>query len=511
MLATATASSSLASRPRNLILAASLGAASILVLTVIAALVNDGGDGRGKRKRKSSSRKQNKSKKQQPIYIRGLYNLGNTCFMNSTLQSLASIDQFNRYTESCVQLAKQRVIINTDAEIVIQLKNILDQLEPQPRKVPAISPREFINTLSKKGRWMASQTEQDAHEFFQMVSSTLQSTIRDVPDSNTLFDSGFLFDGTTSKANSSFISTSSEGKTLQPQLPSNPLQGMAATRTTCVKCGYTAAIRHSTFDNIMLTVPRTHTTTIEECLSLYTIIDQLDDFKCRRCALKATLSKLQLEIGQCQAGVDMVNSKPKRAKKAANNIALLKDQESRVSQAIFENPEQELKGIQLAPASLPVLSTKQTMIARTPKILAIHLSRSIYMPTGDTIKNNAHVKLQPLLDISPFATTGHINTNASTPISGTSLHGNGSTSYIEAQRNNCLYRLCAVTIHVGAHESGHYYSYRRVPTTPMDEEKSHSLTDPGRWLMISDTDAVEVPFETVTGSGSACMLFYERL
>ncbi|KAJ2379488.1 ubiquitin-specific protease ubp1, partial [Coemansia sp. RSA 2607] len=275
--------------------------------------------------------------------------------------------------------------VSIDGAIVLELKAVLDQLSPQTRKVPACSPSGLIGSLSKRGRWISSRNEQDAQELFQLVSSTLQTTRREV--SASLFNSEFLSQN--SPIENSIISTaSSSTSSSSGSQPFNPLQGMAASRISCVKCGYTAAIRHFTFDNLSLTVPRSKTTTIKECLAMYTVIDKLTDFKCRYCTIAASVAQTNNDLARSKAQLSNLETGTKQAKRLRSVIQTLTDQKARLEEALATNPEAELKGIQLTDP-LPGVSTKQTMIARTPKILVLHLSRSIFLPSGDAIKNTS--------------------------------------------------------------------------------------------------------------------------
>ncbi|KAJ2745898.1 ubiquitin-specific protease ubp1 [Coemansia sp. BCRC 34301] len=495
--------------PRSLVLAATVSVASLLALAVVAASMAGTSTRQGKRSAgKPKSRSKHKKKK-----------------------------EFNMYADNCVSLLSSNGAsssYSTDAEIAVQLKRVLDQLRPQACRVSAYSPRDLVNSLSKKGRWMASRAEQDAQELFQLVSSTLQATLRESDPS--LFNSDFLANN--APLESSIISTASSSgssrsvgseqyqlrrrsSTAAYRMPpfANPLLGMAASRIACVKCGYTAAIRHFTFDNLSLTVPRARSTTVEECLSMYTAIDRLDDFKCRYCTVASTLAQTKADIQKRQAELTELDAASKRAIRLSAALAALIDQRQQLEQALASNPEAELKGVQLVSPQLSA-STKQTMIARTPKILVLHLSRSIFLPTGDTIKNTAHIRLQPLLDISPFSTTGHMRTGASKPISGPDVPAGMSSaaeSYTHAQRNNCLYRLSAVVFHTGAHNSGHYVAYRRVPsvTDGNNDEASIKAEQPwaeeARWFMLSDAVTSEVSLDTVLSAGTGYMLFYERI
>ncbi|KAJ2123196.1 ubiquitin-specific protease ubp1 [Coemansia sp. RSA 720] len=512
--------------PRSLFVVASVGVASLMALGLLSLSAGSSNSSDKQRtKRKPSRRRKPK------VYLRGLYNLGNTCFMNSTLQSLASLDAFNAYVERCIALLPDSDRNSVDAAIAVQLKHVLDLLSPQLSRVAAYSPRSLINSLSHKGRWIASRNEQDAQELFQMLSSTLQSVVRNAETS--LFDSGFLTqhlpiengivstsqqsDGNEPMKNDSQSSSPlavSQSSFASARAVENPLLGMAASRTACVRCGYIEAIRHSTFDNLSLTVPRAHTTSIEECLAMYTVIDRLDDFKCRHCSIVATLARVKRDIAKCDSELAVQDKASKRTKRVAATAATLREQQHVLDNALANNPEADLPGIQLA-SPPPSVSTRQTMIARPPKILVLHLSRSIYLPTGGTAKNPACVQLQHFLDISPFTTTGHISTNASAPISGPAVPVNkySAESLAEIRRRNCLYRLSAMVFHSGAHDSGHFYAYRSVKAANSDYVQTdvNILTDSDQWFMVSDIRTVEVSLESVLDAGNGYLLFYERV
>ncbi len=62
------------------------------------------------------------------------------------------------------------------------------------------------------------------------------------------------------------------------------------------------------------------------------------------------------------------------------------------------------------------------------------------------------------------------------------------------------YRLCAVAVHAGRADSGHFMTYRRGIGQRSDQ----------LWFLTSDLSVEEVSFEEMKNS-EAYMLFYERM
>lgn len=206
------------------------------------------------------------------------------------------------------------------------------------------------------------------------------------------------------------------------------------------------------------------------------------------------------------------------------------------------------------------------MFANPPKSLCLHLSRSIYHPSGLIEKNNCQVVFSEYLDLAPYTTNGYLNTSeptaslssppptpilphSATRTSRTSLvylrnmtnghrfthHSNNeglsvalmgskedrtvqnalpSLSAVPVNRS-IQYRLCAVIVHYGNHDSGHFITYRRkkLPTghevrSPLNEGQRAPKPATKFWR-CSDEVIEEVDLDTVLKS-EAYMLFYER-
>jgi hypothetical protein len=160
-----------------------------------------------------------------------------------------------------------------------------------------------------------------------------------------------------------------------------------------------------------------------------------------------------------------------------------------------------------------------------PLVLALHLQRSAFF--GRAVKNPCRVTFPEYLDITPFTTSGQLNTSPTSPISqpttpiatpidgtpftfpraglkmnGTHLGPNSQLfpprSPVGGSNSNGLYRLAAVVCHYGAHSYGHYVTFRRVPGD--------------RWMRASDSDVAEVSLrEVLNETVGTFMLYYERM
>ncbi|PVZ97678.1 hypothetical protein BB558_006347 [Smittium angustum] len=387
-------------------------------------------------------------------YPRTLYNLGNTCFANSVLQSLSSLNLFCEYVEnknkelSSGSMVRIRRKQGSDEEIIWELYNVLKEIEPTEKRRGVFVPKEFLRILGGKAPWVWSREEQDAQEFFQIITQTLE--------------------GAKIEKKQSLKQISESEK--ETERRRNPFSGLAASKIACVRCGYTASLRHYSIDSISLPVPRVGSCRVEDCLKLYTGIDELEDFRCRRCVLEATVKEKKEEA-------EKTSGKRKRER--------LEKEIIQVEDALKNDPEKELGTIELS-GKLTGPSTRQTMIARAPKLLCLHLNRSLILNTGDVVKNPAKIVLGSKLNLSPFLTTGHLDTRPLRPIS-------------QSSPQPTMYTLTAIVSHDGSHSSGHYYAYKRVDTNSTVQ-----------WFRVADSNLNEVSESIAIGVTNAFMLFYTK-
>ncbi|KAF7352124.1 USP domain-containing protein [Mycena venus] len=140
---------------------------------------------------------------------------------------------------------------------------------------------------------LASHEHQDAQELFQLLSECVREESARVVREGAR-DRGF-----------GFAQAAAEVAAAEVAAPQSPFDGLTATRRACVRCGYTAAIRHFAFDSIQLALESAGGgwggTNLPALLRAYTALEVLHDCPCRRCALRATARRLGEEVAKLEA------------------------------------------------------------------------------------------------------------------------------------------------------------------------------------------------------------------
>jgi len=149
-------------------------------------VTSPGMGGSDPKKRRSPSEKKT-VKNKSPRRRLGLKNLGNTCFMNSVLQSLGNIEEFCNILTSLPSLEHQlntskeaKTAINrlsSDGIIVTEeLKKILRALKEGVEK-SAISPESLFHAIWKVVPRFRGYQQQDAHEFLRYMLDRLHTEL----------------------------------------------------------------------------------------------------------------------------------------------------------------------------------------------------------------------------------------------------------------------------------------------------------------------------------------------
>jgi ubiquitin carboxyl-terminal hydrolase 1 len=401
--------------------------------------------------------------------------------------------------------------------VIESIWGIIFQLNKLFESPTSFYPQSLITSLRSKMR-ITIYEQQDAQEFFQILSTAIneeESILTQASRNSSILDLDIIAELMNDKATDNL----EDGKATKINYSlsmsnmltrKNPLDGLLASRLSCVQCGYTEAIRHFAFNNISLSLPFRHACTLEYCLASYITIESLNDVICRKCSLKATLANLeQLQAQQTKA---KTAAKKSKAKSNSQYTPMIKTVQSKLQYDIEGELGPEIPFQKVHSRHC----TKQVMFAKPPPTLCLHINRSTFYPNGEIAKNGCIVEFSEYLDLSPFCTTGYLALSPQQPMSG--------TEQISSE-GNYIYRLQSVIVHYGTHSYGHFVTFRRLP---QDEEQTNQVvklqvknqsleydsncfnSSPSQWCCVSDNVVTESDLTSVLTS-NPFMLIYEQI
>lgn len=482
------------------------------------------------------------------ITVAGLQNLGNNCFLNSILQSLASSRYFLPFLQSL--LAMYDVGDQKKSEtlpLVVSLTSLLEELCLLRNEKTVLNPRRVMLAMAEYIQGFNLTRQQDAAEAFIHVLSSLEKEISQ--HYTHLQHGGSLADITafSSRVYSLENRAHNEFEKWQKFLH-GPFDGIIGSYLACQTCSSMLSVDVEFFRSLPLSpVLDKHANIMEgcsvlDCLKRFTEVERVDSYRCGRCWHRSALKHLS-----CGTQKDEV-----KLKKLSQCVKV----DSCDCKTLFSDEGIPWTGYSHA--------FKKLSIITFPKVLSFHLQRASMNWHGEFIKLEGHISFPLSLDLSPYteaaANFGQLNSvnsmHSFVPRIGHLLEqqnqilphvyrivaekpsvasllenkfkvpgGLLGSKLMEATARDSsekvgisslrssksyMYNLCSVVEHYGRPGSGHYAVYRKV-TSQLSAGTAGVIRDfvDGSWVYISDSKVRCVSEEDVLSS-EASILFYDK-
>lgn len=330
-------------------------------------------------------------------HVGGLWNEGNTCFINSVVQALASCKPVENFA---TENKAENNLSESLADLILNLNQIHTAIH-------GYSTSRLMQAIGGAERWSRLDQE-DAQEFFQKL---LQSLEQDWKAKHPDEKAGRI----------------------------TPFDGDFAVRVGCLRCGDMEGIRRGVISSVDLSLEPTMTGPIRlsDLLGSYCAMETISGVECYRCSLVDYKLRIQEK---------MPEDGPLR-------MAMLKRVEE-VNSALQEKVIDEKRYSHLKCNNIRIQAdkTKQTMFSRPlPEVLMIHINRSVFdLRTGFVRKNYAPVEFPAMLNLAQYATDSEdeANNDPREPMAPT-------------PKKPEIYALKAAVVHYGSANFGHYVCFRK--------------------------------------------------
>jgi len=464
----------------------------------------------------------------------GLGNWDNSCYQNSVIQGLASLQSFRDYLRPTTNNPRRVCQKPTRSA----LRDIIDGL----------------NEISNTGRtlWtpaelksMSSWQQQDAQEYFSKVVDQIDKELlkivqeaiggdglsevaqligdqygikRSEDASNSILMDTKLGDAHASSGISQRNHVRTKPTKLLSNLPKSPLEGLLAQRVGCLRCGYVEGLSLIPFNCLTVPLSKDCYQDVRDCLEAYTALEPIEGVECAKCTLLR--SKEQLDrLLHISANIQVADAKHSGTPLSQTVKESAEARLAAVNEALQDEDFSDnslTKECQI-PSRCRVSTTKsrQAVVARAPSSLVVHVNRSVFDEfNGVQRKNFATVTFPETLNIAPWSLGGQSTTDGQTMTEqwNTNPHqsmlppGNDTQ---QSPKQTTEYALKAIITHYGRHENGHYICYRKHPSPPSTDSATNRPAE--NWYRCSDDEVTAVTKQDVLDQSGVFMLFYEKL
>mmetsp|Transcript_15642 Transcript_15642/g.47669 ORF Transcript_15642/g.47669 Transcript_15642/m.47669 type:complete len:465 (-) Transcript_15642:137-1531(-) len=407
----------------------------------------------------------------------GLANLGNLCFFNSLMQSLAGVETFSTFLEGVSRELEAGAGPKAGADSFSgELHRLLDSLAGAAlaaesavdlgEAASAPDPDQLIEHMQRAlSRNLDFRDQNDAQELWQLLMEIIDKEASGLQTE----DESMSLASARSDATSS-CSLASRGSHREEALQ-NPFVGFVGDSLRCSQCNSCRPMRLSRFSTITLEIPggvAAAAPTVEECISNWLNHERLDDVECLSCSAREVLGDLSYQERVLEKCGLMEQLSEVRDSKEKIHRALATQDTAAVEDLVGAN-----NGFSVCRRT----KYKQLLLVRSPNALCLHINRRKYnAASGRFYKDDRPLRLKPRLAL------GQVNFDAG----------------IALPRPTATYQLMSVIVHHGSAHGGHFTTFRK------------DSRDDSRWHQFSDEHVVPASFADVAAS-SPYMCFFEKL
>ena len=446
----------------------------------------------------------------------GLGNWDHSCYQNSVIQGLASLECLPGFLHQEDSLEENEAEKRTERPTRKALRELTQRLN-DVRNVG----KTFWTPSELKS--MSSWQQQDAQEYFSKMMDGLDKDAAKAKSLRSMtkgFEALSVTDGESEDGRALTPQTSRMSQLpeeLQSVMARNPLEGLLAQRVGCQQCGYVEGLSLVPFNCLTVPLGRQWIYDVRECLDEYTALEPINGVECAKCTLLRARTQMS-QILERLSEMSNLDGKDDYNSHLATSREDTRKRLELVIQALDDEDfiDSTLKKCQI-PAKSYVSTTKsrQAVVARAPKALAVHINRSIFDEmTGEQSKNHATVKFPNRFSLGPWCLGSQNEDSKETGVENWNTDPRESMISDTEDSNDLSsvpsYELRAVVTHYGRHENGHYICYRRSPylVKRADDEDAEESAP---WWRLSDEEVTEVSEDTVLAQGGVFMLFYEQV